>query len=96
MCYTNDGQLHIDNNPVENKIRPTVIGKKNYLFMGSHDAAQRSAMIYSFLISCKANNINPEEWLEEMDISKKTYCEENNLSYCFNPLINRTKLAINL
>jgi hypothetical protein len=66
MCYTNDGKLHIDNNPVENKIRPTVIGKKNYLFMGSHDAAQRSAMIYSFLISCKANNINPEEWLEDV------------------------------
>lgn len=66
MCYTKDGKLHIDNNPVENKIRPTVIGKKNYLFMGSHDAAQRSAMIYSFLISCKANNINPEEWLEDV------------------------------
>jgi transposase len=66
MAYTQDGRLHIDNNPVENKIRPTVIGKKNYLFMGSHDAAQRSAMIYSFLISCKANNINPEEWLEDV------------------------------
>jgi hypothetical protein len=66
MCYTCDGKLHIDNNPVENKIRPTVIGKKNYLFMGSHEAAQRSAMIYSFLISCKANNINPEEWLEDV------------------------------
>ena len=66
MCYTCDGKIHIDNNPVENKIRPTVIGKKNYLFMGSHDAAQRSAMIYSFLISCKANNINPEEWLEDV------------------------------
>jgi transposase len=66
MAYTQDGKLHIDNNPVENKIRPTVIGKKNFLFMGSHDAAQRSAMIYSFLISCKANNINPEEWLEDV------------------------------
>lgn len=65
-CYAEDGKLHIDNNPVENKIRPTVIGKKNFLFMGSHDAAQRSAMIYSLLISCKANNINPEEWLEDV------------------------------
>jgi hypothetical protein len=34
--------------------------------MGSHDAAQRSALIYSFLISCKANNINPEDWLEDV------------------------------
>jgi transposase len=73
MCYTEDGKLHIDNNPVENKIRPTVIGKKNYLFMGSHDAAQRSAMIYSFLISCKANNINPEEWLEDVLLRINTF-----------------------
>jgi transposase len=63
MAYTEDGHLHIDNNLVENKIRPAVIGKKNYLFMGSHEAAQRSAMIYSFMLSCKANNINPEAWL---------------------------------
>lgn len=66
MEYTKNGILHIDNNLVENKIRPTVIGKKNYLFMGSHEAAQRSAMIYSFMISCKANNINPEEWLQDV------------------------------
>lgn len=66
MRYTEDGRLHIDNNQVENKIRPTVIGKKNFLFMGSHEAAQNSAMIYSLLISCQANNINPEEWLEDV------------------------------
>ena len=66
MRYTEDGKLHIDNNLVENKIRPTVIGKKNFMFMGSHEAAQRSAMIYSFMISCKANNINPEEWLQDV------------------------------
>jgi transposase len=66
MAYTEDGHLHIDNNLVENKIRPAVIGKKNYLFMGSHEAAQRSAMIYSFMLSCKANNINPEAWLGDV------------------------------
>ena len=64
--YTEDGNLHIDNNLVENKIRPAVIGKKNYLFMGSHESAQRTAMIYSFFVSCKANGINPEEWLEDV------------------------------
>lgn len=66
MRYTQNGMLHIDNNLVENVIRPTVIGKKNFMFMGSHDGAQRTAMIYSFMLSCKANNINPEEWLADV------------------------------
>ncbi|SFH16276.1 Transposase IS66 family protein [Algoriphagus hitonicola] len=46
--YLMDGMLEIDNNAIENKIRPVAIGRKNYLFAGSHDAAQRAAMIYSF------------------------------------------------
>jgi transposase len=66
MKYTENGNLHIDNNLVENKIRPTVIGKKNYMFMGSHDSAHRTAMIYSFFLSCKANGINPEKWLQDV------------------------------
>lgn len=55
--------LEIDNNLVENAIRPTVIGRKNYLFSGSHEGAKRSAMFYSFIGSCKMNGINPDEWL---------------------------------
>ena len=58
--------LEIDNNLVENAIRPTVLGRKNYLFSGSHEAAQRSAMFYSFIGSCKMNGINPEEWLADI------------------------------
>ena len=42
MIYASDGKLNIDNNPVENSIRPVAIGRKNYLFAGSHEAAQRS------------------------------------------------------
>ena len=61
--YTNDGRLNIDNNPVENSIRPVAIGRKNYLFAGSHEAAQRSAMLYSLLGTCKINGINPSVWL---------------------------------
>jgi len=64
MVYTENSKLHSDNNHVENKIRPVAIGRKNYIFMGSHTSAQRSAMLYSFFLSCKLNNINPEEWLE--------------------------------
>jgi len=58
--------LEIDNNLVENAIRPTVIGRKNYMFAGSHDGASRSAMMYSFLGSGKMNNINPQEWLADV------------------------------
>lgn len=64
--FLNHGFLQIDNNLVENAIRPTVLGRKNYLFSGSHEAAQRSAMFYSFIGSCKMNGINPEEWLADV------------------------------
>jgi transposase len=64
--YLDHAFLQIDNNLVENAIRPTVLGRKNYLFSGSHEAAQRSAMFYSFIGSCKMNNINPEEWLADV------------------------------
>ncbi len=61
--YTQEGMLHIDNNPVENTIRPVALGRKNYLFAGSHEAAQRSAMLYSLLGTCKMNGIEPYNWL---------------------------------
>jgi transposase len=62
--YTTDGNLHIDNNLIENSIRPIAIGRKNYLFAGSHEAAQRSAMFYSLLYTCKEYDINPYQWLQ--------------------------------
>ena len=61
--YIDHPFLEIDNNLVENAIRPTVIGRKNYLFSGSHESAQRAAMFYSFFGSCKMNDVNPQEWL---------------------------------
>ena len=66
LCrYTTNGILEIDNNLVENKIRPVALGRKNYLFAGSHEAAQRSAMIYSFFATCQMHGVNPEEWLTD-------------------------------
>ncbi|MDZ7935134.1 MAG: IS66 family transposase [Emticicia sp.] len=62
-AYLNDGILEIDNNLIENAIRPIAIGRKNYLFAGSHDAAQKAAMIYTFFGICKKHNINPTDWL---------------------------------
>lgn len=66
LClYTTEGFLEIDTNQVENAIRAVALGRKNYLFSGSHDAAQRAAMIYSFFAICKKKNINPYLWLSE-------------------------------
>lgn len=61
--YSQNGAWNIDNNLVENSIRPVALGRKNYLFAGSHDAAQQAAMMYAFLGSCKANNVEPQAWL---------------------------------
>ncbi len=64
--YTKDGMLKIDNNPVENSIRPVALGRKNYLFAGSHEAAKRSGMLYSLLGTCKMHGIEPYGWLKNV------------------------------
>ncbi len=61
--YTENGDWYMDNNLVENSIRPVALGRKNYLFAGSHDAAQWAAMMYTFLGSCKLNEVEPFQWL---------------------------------
>lgn len=67
LCiYTRDARLNIDNNLVENAIRPVAVGRKNYLFAGSHEAAQRAAMVYSLLATCKLHDINPYYWLKDI------------------------------
>jgi transposase len=66
IVYTTDSRLKIDNNPVENAVRPLTIGRKNYLFAGSHEAAQRAAMIYSLFATCRYHNINPYDWLKDI------------------------------
>lgn len=61
--YIDDGRFQIDNNLIENSIRPVALGRKNYLFAGSHEAAQQAAVIYSLLITCKLHNVEPFAWL---------------------------------
>lgn len=61
--YTEDGKYQIDNNLIENAIRPLALGRKNYLFAGSHKAAQKAAMMYSFFATCKINQVEPYAWL---------------------------------
>ena len=64
--YLEDGRIEIDNNLIENSIRPLALGRKNYLFAGSHEGAQRAAMMYSFFASCKYAKVNPLEWLTDV------------------------------
>ena len=73
MLYCADGKLEIDNNLIENAIRPVAIGRKNYLFAGSHQGARRAAMLYSFLGTCKINEVNPFEWLRATLAKIPTY-----------------------
>ena len=51
---------------VENSIRPLAIGRKNHLFCGDDDAAQRAAVAYSLLATCKARGVNERTWLEDV------------------------------
>ena len=64
-CYAASGHLPIDNNPVENAIRPIAVGKKNWLFAGSERAGQRAAAIQSLLATAKLNGLEPYAWLKE-------------------------------
>jgi transposase len=64
--YHLDGRYQIDNNLIENAIRPLTLGRKNYLFCGNHDAAENAAIMYSLLGCCKALDVNPREWLTDV------------------------------
>jgi len=60
------GEAEIDNNLIENAIRPSAIGKKNWLFIGSPEAGGRSAIIYSVLITCQRFGVDPHEYLRDV------------------------------
>ena len=64
--YATTDILGIDNNPVENSIRPISIGRKNFMFAGSQVAAQRAAIFYSLLATCKNHGVNPYNWLHDV------------------------------
>ncbi|WP_425591804.1 IS66 family transposase [Chitinophaga polysaccharea] len=65
-AYAHSGILLPDNNKIEDSVRPVALGRKNYLFAGSHKAVRQSAMLYSLLGTCKLNNINPQTWLTDV------------------------------
>lgn len=64
--YLEDGRLEIDNNLTENALRPSCVGKRNYLFFGHPEAGWRSAVIYSVIVSCRRRRIDPWEYLRDL------------------------------
>lgn len=80
--YVLDGRYRIDNNLVENAIRPLAIGRKNYLFCGNDAAAVRAAIVYSLIGCCKAAQVDPRIWMEDIlsripqyELGKKDFAE---------------------
>ena len=75
MRYLEDGRIRIDNNLAENAIRPVTLGRKNYLFCGNHEAAVSMSVVCSLLATCKAHEVNPREYLNDM-IAKMPYMQK--------------------
>ena len=65
-AYLNDGRVEIDNNLVENEIRPSAIGKKNFLFFGSGEAGKHSAILYTIVASARRRGLDPEAYLTDI------------------------------
>jgi transposase len=64
--FLDHGEVEIDNNLVENAIRPTAIGKKNWLFFGSEEAGQRNAVVYTLIQNCRMHGVEPYSYLKDM------------------------------
>ena len=64
--FLEHGEVEIDNNLVENAIRPTAIGKKNWLFFGSEEAGERSAVMYTLIENCRLHGVEPYTYLKDV------------------------------
>ena len=64
--YVNDGRINIDNNKIENAIRPLALGRKNWLFCGNDASAYRAAIVYSLIGTCKNAGVEPRIWMEDV------------------------------
>jgi transposase len=64
--YLGDGRVEIDQNLCENAIRPTALGKKNWLFIGEADAGERSAILYTIVESCRRRGLDPYAYLRDI------------------------------
>ena len=74
--YLKDGRCSLSNNLAENNARPYVIGRKNFLFHNSVDGANASAIIYSIVLSAKANNLDIRQYMETLLLKMPDYKNE--------------------
>lgn len=63
--YVQDGRFNIDNNLMEQAIRPITLGRKNYLFCGNNEGAENNAIFYTFMACCREADIDPYKWMKE-------------------------------
>jgi hypothetical protein len=64
--FVDAGVLETDNNLIENAIRPSALGRKNWLFIGHPEAGEWSAVIYTLLRSCRRHGIKPFDYLKDL------------------------------
>lgn len=72
--YINDGVVEIDNNYIENAIRPIALGRRNWLFSGSVGGANASSIIYSLVQTCRANDVEPYAYFKTV-LNKIVHCK---------------------
>jgi transposase len=89
--YVNDGRYKIDNNLIENHMRPIALARKNFLFAGCHEAAQNGAILFSLFGCCLKNNVNPYHWLVDV-LNRLPDCKKSELDdllpHKWKPLFN--------
>lgn len=77
--FIEHGEVEIDNNLVENSIRPTAIGKKNWMFFGSAEAGRRNAVIYTLIQNCRMHGVEPLSYLKDLLERLPTMTNQDNL-----------------
>ena len=92
QTYLRDGRLRIDNNDAERSIKPFAVGRKNWLFCATTNGAMASANIYTIIETCKANNINPYNYLRYLLQNIHNYSDPKDLLNLLPYYINKDLL----
>ena len=64
--FLTDSAISLDNNLIENQMRPIALGRKNWLFAGSHEGAMRAAIFFTLINSCRLNKINTWSYFNDV------------------------------
>ncbi len=91
MRCLDDGRLYWDNNLAENVQRPITLSRKNFLFCGNHEAAANMSVICSLLATCKAHDVNPRNYLNDV-IAQMPYHKNATHEILLNLLPHKWKL----